>query len=272
MARSVEDAATLLTVLASDHRGNGVAPTRLDYSKYLDPNGLRGARLGVARKFFGHNARVDRLMEECLVCMKQLGAQIIDPADLPSHGQFAGAENVIFIWEFKATVNAYLSGRGETSRVKSIADVIRFNERERKREMPWFEQDLLIQSEATHSLDEKIYIDAVAACRRLSRVEGIDAVLTKHHLDAIVAPTMGLAWVTDWANGDQDTGSCSSAPAVAGYPHVTVPAGFVYGLPVGLSFFGTAWSEPTLLKLAYAFEQSARARRPPAFHQTVEFL
>ena len=262
MARSVLDAATLLSVISS--RG-------LDYTRYLDREDLRGARLGVARKFFGHNGRVDKLIEGCLDTMKRLGAQIVDPADLPSHGQFGDCENTVLIYEFKATVNAYLAGRGRSTRVKSIAEVIAFNQREQKREMPWFGQDLLIQSEEAGSLADSKYLDALAVCRRLSRAEGMDAVLAKHKLDAIVAPTTGVAWLTDWANGDQDTGGCSSPAAVAGYPHVTVPAGFVYGLPVGLSFFGAAWSEPTLLKFAYAFEHASKARRVPKFAETADF-
>jgi amidase len=261
MARTVRDAAILLGVMAE---GPHAQP---DYTKFLDGAGLRGARLGVARKFFGITADVDRLMEESIAEMKRQGAEIVDPADLPSHGKFGETENVVLQYEFKTDLNAYLSARGTGLTLEKL---IAFNEQHRREEMPWFEQEIFVQSQKRGSLSDAPYRDALSTCRRLARAEGIDAVLKKSRLDAIVAPTAGPAWLIDWINGDHDTGGCTTPAAVAGYPHITVPAGFVRGLPVGISFFGAAWSEPVLLKLAYSFEQATKARKPPGLLTTVE--
>ena len=279
MTRTVRDAAILLTALAGrDPKGDprdpatqdAIGKAEADYTKFLDPNGLRGARLGVGRKFFGRNPAVDKLIESCIAVMKSNGAEIIDPADFPTAAQISDPENDVLLYEFKADLNAYLATRGGAP-VKSLAELIAFNERERDREMPWFGQELLIQAQAKGPLTDQAYIDALQKCRKLSRDQGIDAVIGKNKHDAIIAPTGGLPWITDWANGDQDTGSCSTPAAVAGYPHVTVPAGFVHGLPVGLSFFGPAWTEGKLIKLAYAFEQLTKARRAPGLAATVQF-
>jgi amidase len=260
MARSVRDAAILLGAMAE---GSHAQP---DYTKYLDPQGLRGARLGVARKFFGITADVDRLMESCLAEMKRQGAEIIDPADLPSHGKYGDAELEVLQYEYKSDLNAYLETRHTGLTLEKLID---FNEKHRAEEMPYFEQEIMVQSQKKGPLSDPAYRKALAKCQRLSRAEGIDAVLKKHNVEAIVAPTAGPAWVTDWVNGDHDTGGCSTPAAVAGYAHITVPAGFVHGLPVGISFFGGAWSEPALLKLAYAFEQAVKARKPPRYLQTM---
>ena len=256
MARTVRDAAILLGAMAE---GSHAQP---DYTKYLDPAGLRGARLGVARKFFGITAQVDRLMENCLAEMKKQGAEIIDPADLPSHGKYGDTELEVLQYEFKADLNAYLETRRTGLTLEKLID---FNEQHRREEMPYFEQEIMLQSQKKGSLSDPAYRRALAKCQRLSRAEGIDAVLKKYNVTAIVAPTAGPAWPTDWLNGDHDTGGCSTPAAVAGYAHITVPAGFVHGLPVGISFFAGAWSEPALLKLAYAFEQAVQARKPPRY-------
>ena len=259
MARTVRDCAILLGAMAE---GSHAQP---DYTKYLDAQGLRGARLGVARKFFGITADVDRLMESCLAEMKRQGAEIIDPADLPSHGKYGDAELEVLQYEFKADLNAYLEARHTALTLEKLID---FNEKHRLEEMPYFEQETFVQSQKKGPLSDPAYRKALAKCQHLSRTEGIDAVLKKYNVEAIVAPTAGPAWPTDWVNGDHDTGGCSTPAAVAGYPHITVPAGFVHGLPVGLSFFGGAWSEPVLIKLAFAFEQAVKARKPPQFLQT----
>jgi amidase len=264
MARTVTDAAILLGAMASD------AKQQRDYTKYLDRAGLRGARIGIARKFFGFNTAVDRLMEECIALLKREGAEIADPADLPSHGKWGEAEMEVLLYDFKADLTAFLAAR-RSARVHSLADVIAFNERNAAREMPYFAQEIMIKAQKKGPLTEKAYRDALAQCRKLSRAEGIDAVVAKYKVQAIVAPTTGPAWVTDWLNGDHDTGGCSTPAAVAGYPHITVPAGFIHGMPVGISFFGPAWSEPALVKIAYAFEQARQARRPPQFLPTVRF-
>jgi len=269
MARTVRDAAILLTVLcgvdpidkATATSAGKAAP---DYTKFLDPNGLRGARIGVARRYFGFSDLVDKLMEDVLAEMKRQGAVIIEPADLPTHGKFGDTEFTVLLYELKADMNAYLAARPDAE-VHTLKDLIEFNNRHAEKEMPYFGQDDFIKAEAKGSLADKEYLDALAANHRLSREEGIDAAMNKDRLDAIVAPTAGPAWITDLLNGDHVGGGSSDAAAVAGYPDITVPAGMISGLPVGLSFFGRAWSEPTLLKIAYGFEQATKARNPPKF-------
>jgi len=225
---------------------------------------VKGARLGVVRKYFGFNDAVDRLMETLLGEMKHAGAEIVDPADIPTIGKFDESELTVFMYELKADLAAYLARRLGSS-VKSLQDVIAFNERNRDREMPYFGQDLFIKSEEKGPLTSKEYVDALARNQQLSRVEGIDFVMDKWKLDALVAPTGGPAWITDLINGDHAAGGSSSAAAVAGYPNINVTAGYLWGLPVGISFFGRAWSEPTLLRIAYSFEQMTKARQKPRF-------
>ncbi|MGD0177443.1 MAG: amidase [Candidatus Bathyarchaeia archaeon] len=273
MARTVRDAAILLNTLAGADPDDpatkqAASKSELDYTKFLDTNGLSGARLGVAKKFFGYNAAVDRVINDTIAIMKQCGAKTIDLVDYPTQ-KLDDSEREVLLYEFKADLNAYLKRRGGLFAIRSLADIIGFNEGRRNEEMPYFEQDLMIKAEMKGPLTEKAYRDALARNRKLSRAEGIDAVIGKHNLDAIVAPTTGPAWLTDWVTGDHESGSCSTPAAVAGYPHITVPAGFVAGLPVGVSFFGPAWSEPTLLRLAYAFEQATKMRRAPGFLPTV---
>jgi len=274
MARTVRDAAILLGVLAGvDPRDSATAESAgkaaSDYTKSLDPNGLRGARIGVARKYFGVSEAVDKLMEDALDVMKRQGAVIVDPADLESHGKFDDTEFTVLLYELKADLNAYLANR-PGAKAGSLEELIAFNEHNRDTEMPYFGQDVFIKAQAKGPLTSKEYLDALEANHRLSRKEGIDGVTDKFHLDAIVAPTGGPAWVTDLVNGDHVAGGSSNAAAVAGYPDITVPAGYVFGLPVGISFFGRAWSEPTLLKLAYSFEQATQMRKPPQFLPTVK--
>ncbi len=271
MARTVRDAAVLLGVLAGADDRDPVTATanthiQADYTRFLDPNGLRGARLGVARKFFTMGTAVDLELERAIGILRKMGAVIVDPADLPSHGQYDAAENDVLQYEFKTDLGNYLGGRG--SSMRSLADIIAFNRQQSAKEMPYFGQEIMEQSQARGPLTEKAYTEALAKCRKMSRAGGIDAVVAEHKLDAIIGPTAGPAWLTDLITGDHDTGGCSTPAAVAGYPHITVPAGFVRGLPIGLSFFGPAWSEPVLLKLAYSFEQASRARRAPAFRAT----
>ena len=274
MARTVADAALLLGALAgTDPRDPATAAGRgkahADYTRFLDAAALRGARLGVARKFFGFNDRVDKLMNEAIDVMKRHGATIVDPADLPSHGKFDDSEFEVLLYEFKADLNKYLASRGPASRARTLKDLIDFNERHREREMPYFGQEIFLRAQGKGPLTDKAYLAALARNRRLSRAEGIDAVMSRHRLDALVAPTGGPPWTTDLVNGDHFSGGSSTPAAVAGYPNVTVPAGFVHGLPVGVSFFGRAYSEPALIRLAYAFEQATKHRQPPKFPKDV---
>jgi len=269
MARTVRDVAILLGAMAgADAEDSATAGSQgklfADYTKFLDPAALKGARLGVVRKYFGFNDAVDRLMETLLGEMKHAGAEIVDPADIPTIGKFDESELTVFMYELKADLAAYLARRLGSS-VKSLQDVIAFNERNRDREMPYFGQDLFIKSEEKGPLTSKEYVDALARNQQLSRVEGIDFVMDKWKLDALVAPTGGPAWITDLINGDHAAGGSSSAAAVAGYPNINVTAGYLWGLPVGISFFGRAWSDPTLLRIAYSFEQMTKARQKPRF-------
>ena len=274
MARTVRDAAILLGVLAGTDPHDAAtadadAKKHKDYTQFLDANGLKGARIGVARKYFGFSDAVDKVMSEAISAMKSAGATIVDPADLESHGKFDESELTVLLYELKADLNAYLAGRTD-SQVKTLADVIAFNDKNQEKEMPYFGQDLLIKAQEKGPLTEKEYLDALASNHRLAREQGIDGVMNKHHLDALVAPTGGPAWLTDLANGDHVTGGSSNAAAVAGYPNINVPAGWVFGLPVGISFFGRAWSEPALLKIAYGFEQLTKVRKPPQFLSTMK--
>jgi amidase len=271
IARTVADAVALLAAIAGPDpldaatAGSPKAGS-VDYLAALNPDGLRGARLGVCRKnFTGYHDGTDRIFSQALDSMRQLGAVIVDPADLPHAGEYDAAEFTVLLYEFKADLNAYFASRGATAPVKSLKDVIAFNERERDRVMPFFGQETMLQSEAKGPLTSKEYLAALAKCRLLSRAKGIDAVMQRHQLDALVAPTGNPAWPIDLVNGDHFTGSVTTPAAVAGYPHITVPAGFDHGLPVGVSFFGRAWSEPKLIALAYSYEQGTLHRRPPTY-------
>jgi amidase len=269
MARTVADAAALLSVLAgTDPEDPATAAARVesDYTKFLDPDGLRGARIGVARaKFFGYSASADKLVEAAIDVMKRAGAVIVDPADIPHAGEYDDAEFTVLLYEFKADLNAYLAGLGDQAPNKTLADLIAFNDRTRGRELPYFGQEIFTMAQEKGPLSDDAYVEALAHCRRLSRTEGLDVVFAKEKLDAIVAPTGSPPWTTDLVNGDHFLGASSTPAAVSGYPSVSVPVGYVHGLPVGMSFIGTAWSEPKLIRLAYAYEQAARPRRAPRF-------
>ncbi len=273
MCRTVRDAAILLSALTGvdaddEATAAGAGKAHADYAQYCDPNGLKGARIGVARRYFGFSDTVDALMEQALDAMKKQGATLVDPADIETFGKFDDTELLVLLYELKADLNTYLS-RLSGAPVRTLKEVIDFNERNREKEMPYFGQDLFLKAEAKSPLTEKEYVDALARNHQLTRAEGIDALMDKHHLDAIVAPTGGPAWLTDLVNGDHSTGGSSNAAAVAGYPNINVTAGFLFGLPVGISFFGRAWSEPMLIKLAYSFEQATKARQAPKFLSSI---
>lgn len=275
MARTVRDAAILLGALAgSDPRdpasADSNAKAQKDYTQFLDSNGLKGARLGIARKYFGFSDAVDTLLNRLIADMKSAGAVIVDPADIETFGKFDDTELTVLMYELKNDLNTYLATRPD-AQAKTLAGVIAFNEKNSAREMPYFGQDLLIKAQEKGPLTSKEYVDALANNHTMAREKGIDAVMDKFHLDALVAPTGGPAWITDLVNGDHVAGGSSNAAAVAGYPNINVPAGLIFGLPVGISFFGRAWSEPTLLKIAHGFEQMAAARKVPQFLPEVKF-
>src|SRR5690606_9852664 len=276
MARTVTDAAILLGAMAgADPDDEATAPMRgrprPDAIWCLVRSGLSGARIGVARRlFFGYSPEADAIVENAIEAMRREGAEIVDPADIPHVGEYGDSEYTVLLYEFKADLNAYLASLGPGAPVRTLADVIEFNERNRAREMPFFGQEIFHMAQEKGPLTEKEYLDALAKNHRLSRAEGIDAVLRGHRLDALVAATGSPPWTIDLVNGDHFLGASSQPAAVAGYPSITIPAGYVFGLPVGISFIGTAWSEPTLIKLAYALEQTLQARRPPRFLPTAE--
>jgi amidase len=275
MCRTVRDAAILLSALAGvDPEDNATLASSgkavPDYTKFLDPDGLRGLRIGVVRKYFGFHEGVDALMEQSLDVLKKQGATVVDPAEVESMGKMGEGELTVLLYELKADLNAYFARRGPTSPMHSLKEVIEFNERMHEKEMRYFGQDLFVKAEEKGPLSTKEYVDALATNTRLTRAEGIDATMDKFKLDALVAPTGPPAWVTDLVDGDHDDGGSSGLAAIAGYPNITVPAGFIFGLPVGISFFGRAWSEPTLIKIAYSFEQATKVRKPPKFLPTAD--
>jgi amidase len=274
MTRTLRDAAILLGPLTGvDPRDPATAASEgkshTDYTQFLDVNGLRGARIGVARNFTGFNGNVMALFEKALEDMKAQGAVLVDPANIPNmeNGDvFDELPSLVLDYEFKANINKYLSSLGPNARRKCLADLIAFNEANRDREMSFFGHERFLTSEARGPLTDPEYVRAVTTIQRMTREEGIDALVREHRLDAIVAPTTGPAWLTDHVLGDRFDGGFSAGPAaIAGYPDITIPMGFISGLPVGVSFFGPAWSEPKLLAIAYSYEQATKHRKPPEF-------
>ncbi len=273
--RTVADAAALLGALTGiDPRDPATDESAgkfyTDYTQFLDPSGLRGARVGIARQvYFGYNAKTDTIVNMAIEQLRNLGAEIIDPADIPTAKQMSSsnAEMVLLLHEFKVGLNAYLSELTNT-RIRTLADIIEFNTAHAEEELPYFGQELLLMTQETTSLVDPRYLDALAENQRLSREEGIDAVMDTYHLDALVMPSGSPPWRIDLINGDHSTGSSSQPAALAGYPAINVPAGFTFEIPVGITFIGRAYSEPTLIKLAYAFEQGTKVRHSPSYLPT----
>jgi amidase len=275
MTRTVADAAILLGALAgTDANDKATAASRgrstADYRSALKADGLKGARIGVARKrYFGYSPATDKVIDSAVAQLKAQGATVIDPADIPTGAKLDECEFEVLLYEFKADLNAYLAARGATTAVHTLDEVIAFNKKEEPREMPYFGQEIMVMAQKKAALTHPAYRRALTTCRTRARALGIDAVMNRLRLDAIVAPTGSPAWPTDLINGDHFLGASSTPAAVAGYPSITVPAGFVHGLPVGLSFIGRAWSEAKLIQYAYAYEQATHHRKPPQFLRQV---
>ena len=267
MARNVADAAMLLAAMAGPDPQDTTTLQRENAFRLpeFDPDGLRGARIGIARSFFGFNPRVDEIMEDCIKVLRTLGAEIVDPVEISNAKDLNDTEKEVLLYEFRVDLNAYLAGLGPSAPVKSLADVITFNEEHADRVMPYFGQELMRMADGKGPLTEEKYLQALATNHRLARTEGIDATFKQNMLGAIIEPSGGPAWLTDYVAGDHYTGGSSSPAAVAGYPSITVPAGYVHGLPIGITFTGTAWSESQLIRYAYAFERATHVRQPPQF-------
>jgi amidase len=275
MCRNMSDAAAVLGALTGvDPQDNATAASQgkllTDYTPFLKADGLKGARIGVLRKSFGFNPKVDKVMEASLEALKQQGATLVDPAVIESIEKVRESEFMCLLYELKADLNAYLGRLGPNAPVKTLKEIIEFNKMNREKEMPFFGQELFLQAQEKGPLTTKEYLDAIEKNHRLARNEGIDMVMDKFKLDAIVGPTSGPAWLTDHINGDSFGGGSSEPAAVAGYPNITAIAGYISDLPVGISFFGRAWSEPVLIKLAYAFEQAIKVRKAPRFLPTAD--
>ncbi len=278
MTRTLRDGAVLLGAITGvDPRDEATAASEgnahIDYTQFLDEDGLRGARIGVARNFSDFDKRVLTVFDRAVEDLKAAGAEVVDPANIPSMDNanvFSELPTRVLNYEFKANINKYFESLGPDAPVKSLTELIAFNDANRDREMPFFGQERLIASEEAGPLTDPAYLEALSTVQRHARTEGIDALMAAHNLNAIVAPTRDPAWLTDHIMGDRlQGGSSAGVAAIAGYPDISIPMGFVSGLPVGISFFGARWSEPTLLKVAYGYEQATNHRQAPTFVETL---
>jgi len=276
MARTVADAAALLGAMTGiDEHDPATRESRshvqADYTRFLDPNGLRGARIGLPREhYFGFSDEADRIIEEAIQALRDAGAEIIDPADIPNAGEINRPSYQVLLYEFKADLNKYLAGLGPSTPVKRLEEIIAFNEAHHDLELKYFGQERMLAAQEKGPLTEQEYLESLEKATRFAGPEGIDAIMNEHRLDALAAPTGSPPWPIDLVNGDHYMGGSSSPAAIAGYPNISVPAGYVFGLPIGISFFGRAWSEPTLIRIGYAFEQATQVRRPPRFLPTAD--
>ena len=276
MCRTVADAATLLGALTgTDGRDPATRASEgkalADYTQFLDAAGLKGARIGVVRKdLTGFHPAVDRVTEDAIAAMQKAGAVIVDSLAIPDLAAVGDPELTVLLYDLKTDLNAYLGALGPDSPVHSLAEVIAWNEAHRATEMKYFQQELFVRAQATAGPTDTTYTRALAKCRSIARDRGIDSLMNANQLDALFAPTDGPPWVIDLVDGDHYLGGSSTLAAVAGCPHITVPGGYTFGVPIGVSFFGRAWSEGTLIRIAYAFEQATKHRRPPAFRATAD--
>lgn len=274
MTRTVADLAVMLNAIAGPdiHDAATAQAARYaiaDYRTALDPDALKGARLGVVRGYFGYHAGVDALAEDALKVLVERGAVLVDPVKPPADGKFGDAEYQVLLYEFKDGINKYLASRGPDFNMRKLEDLIAFNTANRDRELQWYGQETFEEAVKKGPLTTPAYQKARAHCQKLARGQGIDTLMQTHRLDALVSPTAQPAFVTDWINGDHFGGSATTLAAVAGCPHLTVPMGWISGLPVGFSFFGRAWSEARLIGLGYAFEQATKQRKPPTYQPTL---
>ena len=274
MGRTVADVAILLGAMTGiDPRDpitkESEGKLQLDYTQFLDPDGLKGSRIGVIRNLFGFDERVDEIIDQNIEVMKKKGAEIIDPVDIPSAKEHWEHEYQVLLYEFKMTLNAYLAGLGPNAPVNNLEEVIEFNKSNQEKTMPIFGQETMIKAQEKGGLDSEEYIEALEKCRKLSRDDGLDTALNDNKLDALIAPSGGPSWLTDHVVGDHSSGGSSSLAAMSGYSSITVPAGYIHGLPVGISFISGPYQEPTLIRLAYSFEQATSVRVPPQFKPSV---
>jgi amidase len=274
MARTVTDASILLGALVGvdPHdpatKGEG---SFSDYTQFLDVDGLKGARIGLPREvYFESSPKANKIAESAIAKMRELGAEIIDPANIPTAKQMqdSQAEMTVLLHEFKADLNQYLADL-DSSPVRTLEEIIRFNEAHSEEELKYFGHDIFLKAQETSSLEDPKYLKALEENHRLSREEGIDAIMKEKDLDALVFPTNPPPWVIDLVDGDHGMGNSTQTSALSGYPAITVPAGFVFDLPVGITFLGRSYSEPKLIKLAYAFEQATRVRTAPRYLSTI---
>ncbi len=276
MGRCVADAAILLGAMTGIDSRDPVTQesdgkAHSDYTQFLDNKGLNGARIGVVRNLFGFDERVDEIMEASIEIMRENGAEMVDPTEIPTTKELWEPEYEVLLYEFKTDLNAYLAGLGPDAPVKSLEEVIKFNDANREKTMPFFGQDIMLKAQEKGSLESPEYAEVLEKCKKLAKTEGLDPVLKDKKLDAVIAPSGGPAWLTDHVTGDHFSGGSSSLAAVSGYSSITVPAGYIHGLPVGISLISGPYQEPRLIEIAYAFEQTSKIRRPPEFNPTVKF-
>jgi amidase len=273
MARSVRDAAILLSAMSEkdpDDPSSTGHPGPQDYAAGLDPDALEGRRIGVWRGYYGadKSPRVAAIFDEVVANLDRLGATVIDPVELDVPDEAYDAEYEVLLYEFKTDLNQYLAGSGVDPSLDSLAELIEFNRTNADKVMPWFGQEDFEKAEAKGPLSDPAYREALEKSHT-QVAKMIDALFESHDLDAVIAPTNGPAWVTDWVNGDSFSLSSSSPAAISGYPAITIPMGEIHGLPVGVTLMGTPYSEKKLIALAYALEQKLRARRNPGFRESL---